>query len=118
MSNKSIRYDSAFKQRVVDEISIGKESVVSASLKYNIGGSMTIYRWLNKYQKGTLPSMKNSQPTSKPSESEDKDNNSEIEALRLKVLALETMIDVAEKELGISIRKKSSAKQSKNSENE
>jgi hypothetical protein len=46
------------------------------------------------------------------------DPTDELEILRLKVLAYETMIDIAEKELGISIKKKSSAKQSQASESD
>jgi len=38
-------------------------------------------------------------------------NNEQIETLKLKIAALETMIDVAEKEFNIRIRKKPGSKQ-------
>ncbi len=120
MSRSNPRYTLAFKAKVVQEVQIGKESAFSAGLKYKIGGSMTVYRWVSQLGKGNLVSdmkAKKSIPEHSPQPDMAADtpseSSSELELLRLKVLALETMIDVAEEELGISIRKKSSAKQSK-----
>ena len=106
----------AFKMKVVQEVQTGLESAFSAGLKHRIGGSTTVYRWISQLGKLNLVSeMKAKKPNREENRSPDKatDSSAELELLRLKVLALETMIDVAEEELGISIRKKSSAKQSK-----
>lgn len=41
-------YSEAFKQMVLSEVKAGL-SVISVSTKYEIGGSMTVYRWCKKY---------------------------------------------------------------------
>jgi transposase-like protein len=101
----------------------GQESVLSAMKRFDIGGKMTIYRWIKQFQEGKLQDRnptymaKSSKTVSKPNQVKQiSDPTDELEILRLKVLAYETMIDIAEKELGISIKKKSSAKQSQASE--
>jgi transposase-like protein len=122
MSSTKTRYNLAFKKKVVQEVQVGQESAYSVSLKYKIGGSATVYRWISKLGNPNLTEMNSNNCVPEqnallpdttqvtPSISE---HSSELEMLRLKVLALETMIDVAEQELGLSIRKKSYAKQSK-----
>jgi transposase-like protein len=102
----------------------GQESVLSAMKRFDIGGKMTIYRWIKQFQEGKLQDRnptfmaKSSKAASKSSKQvkQISDPTDELEILRLKVLAYETMIDIAEKELGISIKKKSFAKQSQSSE--
>ena len=101
----------------------GQESVLSAMKRFDIGGKMTIYRWIKQFQEGKLQDRnstymaKSSKTVSKSKQAKQStDPTDELEILRLKVLAYETMIDIAEKELGISIKKKSSAKQSQESE--
>lgn len=42
-------YSEAFKRKVVSEINHGIYTVLEAMRKYNIGGKMTIYNWLVKY---------------------------------------------------------------------
>jgi len=102
----------------------GHESVLSVSRKYQIGGNMTVYRWIAQFQDGILrPSkplyMAKYKKSVKKADavSVSPSLEQELEMLRLKVLAYETMIEIAEKELGISIKKKSSAKQSPPLEN-
>lgn len=118
------KYSLKEKRKIAQLVISGRESVLSASNKFGIGGSMTIYRWIKQFQEGKLH-LQNSSIMSKAQHSGSKNPVStsenaalqeEIEMLRLKLLAYETMIEVAEKELGISIKKKSSAKQSTSSE--
>lgn len=47
--NKNVRYSEAFKRKVVAEINQGFYSVLGAMRKYRIGGKMTVYKWLAKY---------------------------------------------------------------------
>jgi transposase-like protein len=117
------KYTVKEKRKIAQLVISGKESVVSASHRFDIGGSMTIYRWIKQFQDGKLqqhPSVIMSKVQKSSSESNSSQDNisvqDELEVLRLKVLAYETMIEIAEKELGISIKKKSSAKQSTVSE--
>lgn len=42
-------YSESFKRKVVEEIKSGKLSVCGAMKKYDIGGSMTVYRWVRRY---------------------------------------------------------------------
>jgi transposase-like protein len=120
-------YSAAFKRKVVVLVTSGKESVFSVSQRFGIGGSMTVYRWIKQFQDAilqkqtteTMPASTTKGAKNAPvpsSISADQSLHEEIEMLRLKVLAYETMIDIAERELGISIKKKSSAKQSPPSE--
>jgi transposase-like protein len=48
------RYSGAFKQRIVSEIERGEISVAEARKRYDIGGSMTIDKWLRKMGKFSL----------------------------------------------------------------
>lgn len=48
-ADKGIRYSEAFKRKVVSDINQGLYSVLGAMRKYQIGGHMTVYKWLAKY---------------------------------------------------------------------
>ena len=48
------RYSAAFKQQVIAEIERGAISVAEARKRYDIGGSMTIDKWLKKMGKLSL----------------------------------------------------------------
>ena len=53
--DKSVRYSEAFKRQVVSDINQGLYSVLGAMRRYQIGGNMTVYKWLAKYN--TAPKM-------------------------------------------------------------
>jgi transposase-like protein len=123
MIRPSKNYTIKEKRKIAQLVISGKESVLSASHRFGIGGSMTIYRWIKQYQDGKLQQQSSTimakdqkNPSNSITVSDNAAMQDELEMLRLKVLAYETMIDIAEKELGISIKKKSSAKQSPASE--
>lgn len=123
MIKQNKKYSLQEKRKIVQLVLNGQESVFSASRRFGIGGSMTIYRWIDLFQDGKLQDRnltymaKSSKTTAKSKQvKQSSDPTDELEILRLKVLAYETMIDIAEKELGISIKKKLSAKQSQASE--
>lgn len=116
-------YSASFKIHVVNEIESGKLSKNEASKKYNILGHSTILKWCRKY--GNMPEHKKgakkrySGGTSMKTEdyeilrlkNEIQSLKSELEYARLKNVALETMVDVAEKEFEIPIKKKYGVKQ-------
>jgi transposase-like protein len=123
MSKPNPKYSFAFKRKVFQLVMSGQESVISVSHRFGIGGSMTVYKWIKQFQDATLHqkttlSMASSHIAKKKTTLSllEQQQQDELEMLRLKVLAYETLIDVAEKELGISIKKKSSAKQSHDSD--
>ena len=95
------------KKAIVRDIQTGLISTREASAKYNIAKS-TIGIWLKLYSYQIMD-MKKEVP--KPLVSPDKDKDKIIKELQIKVIALETLIDVAENTLKIDIRKNSGTKQ-------
>jgi len=118
---KNQYYSETFKEAVVSRVMKSELSVLEASKEYGIGGSMTLYRWLDKYApewretpEPIIASM------SKESEESAAELSAKIESLQ-KLLAAERlrseaylqMIKLAEGRYKISIEKKSGAKRSK-----
>ena len=110
-------YNLAFKLSVVSQVEKGELTYKQAQKKYGIQGKCTVLVWLRKL--GTLDwtqpfvySMASKEPTPEQ-------RIKELEALlaqeRDRTLVYKTMLDIIEKEHGIS-SKKSSPKQSKDSD--
>jgi len=114
------RYTEAFKVHVVREVEAGRISQTEASRRYGILGHSTILKWCRKY--GRLLSHRNTRVGLKNMDekeiellrlqNENKALRQELEDARFKNVVLETLVDVAERELGIPIRKKYGAKRS------
>jgi transposase len=116
---KAGRYTETFKLHVVSEVDSGRLSLANASRKYNIAGHVTISKWCKKYGKGTHKKNRLKGNLMSKDEYELIRLRNEISVLkenlddeRMKNVVLETMVDIAEKELEIPIRKKYGAKQS------
>ena len=107
------KYSAAFKQKVVTEIENGKFSIGEAHRVYEIGGGTTIYNWLRRYGKGhlinktVLVQMKNESDRIKQLEKEKRELEAALAKTQVRVVMLESVIEVAEKELKIDIKKKS-----------
>ncbi len=122
-------YPMSFKLRVVQEVERGEVSIGSAKRKYGIQGDRTITTWLRKY--GTFD-WENQTPSNMP-----KSKDQQILELEQKIKLLEKqkallekqaeqsdkkaiffdmMIDMAEKEFRIPIRKNSLPEQSTDSQ--
>jgi len=114
---KPLFYDPAFKRKICLEYLSGTLSLTPLGKKYNIGGSGTIKAWVNKYQQEQhllkLQSMVTDPPESNDSQEYQK-LQKQLKEAELKILALETMIDIAEDEFAIEIRKKPGTKPSGN----
>lgn len=115
-------FSESLKIHVVTEIEAGRISKPEANRKYGISGHSTVQRWLRKY--GTVSSRHGTGKASVMGkemhemlrlENEIKVLKKELDDARLKNVVLETFVDIAEKELGIPIRKKYGAKQSEKS---
>jgi len=120
-------YEQAFKNTVCLEILKGNLSLAEAKATYAIKGDGTIYRWIKEFTRNAkndnLNPMitTNSSPNQKVQTYTDEKSrelqqkNEELQAAlemaKLKITALEVMIDVAESELNIDIRKKPGTKQ-------
>jgi len=122
-------YSMSFKLRVVQEIEQGEETVTSIFKKYGIQSRSTVTRWLRKY--GNFD-WQNQSPSTMPKSKEQKLMELEQKVRLLekqkshlehrlnqsdkKSILFDMMIDLAEKEYNIPIRKNSSPDQSINLE--
>ena len=98
------------KRQIINEIETGKLTFLEALKKYKISES-TLYSWRKKYS-NDIVSVKTTDNMKKNEESYPSSTESQhLEELKLKIIALETMIDIAEKEFNIPIRKKCGSKQ-------
>jgi transposase len=110
------------KRSVVRAVQSGRLSVKEAQQAYGIKTEKTIKAWTEQLnqENDELAIVNDSlMKNKKPSKGSSTDNNQDIKALQraleeaqLKVAALNTLIDVAEVQLKINIRKKPGAKQS------
>jgi transposase-like protein len=110
-------YTLGFKLAVVAEVEQGNVTYKQAQQKYGIQGRSTVLVWLRKH--GRLPWQVNtsSMPQTpnqriKELEAQLAATQKQLEESRLKAKLLDTIIDVAEGQMGIQIRKKPSPKQS------
>jgi transposase-like protein len=114
-----IRYSPAFKRKVVEEIESRKFAIGEARRIYDIKGSETINRWLKKYGREHLLNrvirveMKDEKDKLKELERQKRELESALAQAHLKILSLETMIDIAEERFDIKIKKKSDMPASK-----
>ena len=106
-------YSDSFKLGIVTRVANGQMSKEEARLAYNIGGNSLILEWMRKFGYCSHPDRKKpmakSHGTPDPEQLKKKVRQLEkqLEDERIRSEFYQTMIDVAERELGISIRKKS-----------
>ncbi len=121
MRSKVNKFTDDFKMNVVQEYLTSEISQEELKKKYDFGGSQNIYRWMSKFglskEKESLktPSESMINPKEKTKEEQEleikvKQLEEELRREKFKTMALNTMIDIAESELKIDIRKKSGAK--------
>jgi|APFre7841882590_1041340.scaffolds.fasta_scaffold108022_1 transposase len=112
------------KLQVIQEFISTDMSLKELMEKFNIGGGGTIYKWMRKFGmqgpnskqieiQRVMAEQKAQTPYEQELEARVKQLEEQLKYERLRTLALNTMIDIAERDLKISIRKKSGAKQSK-----
>jgi len=113
-------FSDVLKHRIIQEIESGSISKEEARRRYRIRGKSAILKWMRKfgYEPDTEPAtlMKKSQELSddpKELKGRIKELEKALEQAKLKSEFYTTMIDIAEKEFKIPIRKKSVTKQSK-----
>lgn len=113
------RYPKTLKRKVAQEYLSGKFSYAVAAEEYGLKNKDVVKEFVRWYRKsqylekmGTVPEKPESQDQNSESERL-KALEAELAAAKLKISSLETLIDLAESELQIDIRKKSGTKQSK-----
>lgn len=105
------RYSLSFRQKVVDEIERGKITVNQARYLYDIGGGQTIQKWIKKLGKLHLLNkvvrieLKDEVSKLKQLEKEKKELESALAQAHLKLVTYETIIEIAEEELGVDLKK-------------
>lgn len=122
MKPKQKNFSVEFKLQIVQEYLNSEQSQLEVLKKYDIGGGSQITNWMRKFGLTTPKSQKDSKPLYMPKQKEKSLRELELEAQnmelqkqleleRLRTLALNTLIDIAERDLKISIRKKPGTKQ-------
>ena len=112
-----VTYSLAFKRKVVREIEKGKLSIYEARKLYDIGGKVTIQRWMKEFGKGELISKvvnirtKNELDKIKALEKEKKDLESALAQSQVKIYALEALVEIARDDYGIDLKKKTGSKE-------
>ena len=108
-------YSDVFKEMVVKEVLDGLISKEEARRKYGLKGSSSVLNWIRKFEaekKEQMSGKKTISPTEQHElELENKRLREELEIERLRTLSLNVMIDIAEDQFKIPIRKKSGTKQ-------
>jgi transposase-like protein len=111
-NDKSRRYTEAFKRKVVSDIKQGFYTAHQALSIHKIGGKMTVYKWLAKYD--TVRAITTGEPNMKK---KDKQTRADLEArihylekivadLSSEKKILEATIDVAKDNYGLDLKKK------------
>lgn len=112
LENGRIQLTNHQKRLIVHGIREGRLTIAQAMIAYRIRGRDTIRRWLresNNDINANIDSKESVMPT--PNDPVSRQVQDALHQANLKILALETMIDVAEEQLKINIRKKPGAKQ-------
>lgn len=116
------KYSPSFRRQVAMDYEDGDLSYAQVAEKYGLKGRDTVKEWVKVLRKNgeIAPSTAILTPMTEEEkrESDAKDRRikeleRQLEDERLRSLAFSTMIDVAEEELGVPIRKKSGSKQSR-----
>ena len=123
-------YSLSFKLQVVKEVESGELSTKSAQRKYGIQGNATVTTWLRKYgnfdwenqipsnmPKSTDQKIMELEQKVKLLEKQKKHLEHQVEQSDKKAILFDMMIDLAEKEYRIPIRKNSLPEQSTNTDN-
>lgn len=110
------RYSDAFRRKVVSEIERGDLSISQAQLLYDIGGSETIQRWMHKLGKNHLISkrvrieMADDINKVKKLEAEKRELEAALAQAHLRIRSIESMLELAGKEVGQDLLKKYAAR--------
>jgi transposase len=116
----TFRYELAFMRKVVQDYLSGNESGSQVSARYNISRSC-LEGWVKRCREGKepfdpvpLPAMPSNQSQTDQTDLQKQNEEllKKLEQANMKITGLEIMIDIAEEQLGIEIRKKSGTRQS------
>lgn len=107
------QYSTAFKMKVVQEVEEGRLTFEGARQLYGIGGGSTIQGWAKSLGKNELLSkvvrveMANERDKMKEIEKRNRQLEKALADEKLKVMCLESLVDIADEKYGIDLKKKS-----------
>jgi transposase-like protein len=117
-TGKRSPYSDSFRRMVVEEVLSGSIYIAGAAKKYGIAHRSTVSSWIKWYHNNSEIELSKLSPVAEQEadksivESEQLEKlKAELEFARLKIIGLESLIDVAEEQLNIDIRKKPGTKQ-------
>jgi len=115
-ATKRVQLSAQQQRQVASAIVEGRMTIHEAQAAYNIIGSGTVRRWVRVYKQqnselAALHQSSSQMPASADTTTTSHEQDKALQDARLKIAALETMIDIAEQHYHISIRKKPGAKQ-------
>jgi transposase-like protein len=109
-------FSERLKREVVFQVQSGQLTQVEANRKYGINGHSTILKWIRKFE-GPDPYLQSLMDYSKTDKKElikrIKELERQLEEEQIKSFGYSKMIDIAEEQLKVPIRKKLDTKQSK-----
>jgi transposase len=110
LDNGRLKITSHQKRLIVHAIQEGRMTIAEAMLAYKVKARKTIGRWLRESKDINVDIDSKRPTTSISNDRASQDLEHALQRANLKILGLETMIDVAEEQLKINIRKKPGAK--------
>jgi transposase-like protein len=121
-ASKKGHFSQQEKRSIVRAIQEGRMTIYEARIAYRVNSTVTITKWIKESKRenaelvsSNLPVMANKEQNQQPDPDPKKalaEALKKLEEAELKVKALNTLIDVAEEQFKISIRKKAGARQS------
>lgn len=118
--NAKSKYPPAVVRAVLYDVQTSSQTLAQIGSKYGLpkGSGSLISKWVTKYS-SDFSAMEDLQPNTRNTDAtlRSANTNSEnelqkqLEEARRRIVCLETMIDIAEREIGVDIRKKSGTKQ-------
>ncbi len=107
------KFTETFKRQVIADVLSGHLTKEQARKHYQIKGKSSVLYWIRKFDLPNPIFMSKQPPDEKDLQAKIKRLERELEDAQLKAEGYSKMIEIAERELKISIRKKSNTKQSK-----
>lgn len=110
------RFNESIRREVVHRVQSGELTQEAASIEYGIKGHSTILKWIRKFEDNKLQSRGFMDYRNLEKEeliNRIRDLESKLKDEEIRSVGYSKMIDIAEEQLNISIRKKPDTKQSK-----
>ena len=118
--NAKPKYSPAVVRAVLYDVGTSSQTLAQIAAKYGLpkGSGSLISKWVKKYSpdfsamEDLPPNISNTTPALHSAKgNSEQELQKQLEEAKRKIICLETMIDIAEREIGVDIRKKSGTKQ-------